>query len=94
MKTIPIEEFKQWIMDQPDDRPVDMDEPRGSQDCCCVMAQFARDYLHASPNLINCGMKTFGANQDACLERSIWPFLEVTEEAKTFGEIKKHLDKL
>lgn len=45
MKIVSIEEFRKWIMDQPDDRKVNMDQNVNDSHefCGCFMVQYAID---------------------------------------------------
>jgi len=43
--TVKVEDFKQWVMSQPDDKKVDMLESDSTYPCGCTMVQYGKEVL-------------------------------------------------
>lgn len=93
-KKISLEEMRDYILAQPDDRPVDMLMNNNRKDQCgCVMIEYARD--HDIP-CSSVGTRTFfriGAESDAELDFQMRDLIEGAFNArpKNFGELKQLL---
>lgn len=99
---IQISEIRAFILAQPDDRPVNMEQ--GIKDshaiCGCAMVHFAEQYAEENnflPNEISCGFCFISFNNEAklVLTEPIFSLFDATPFtmplAKTYGELKKLL---
>ena len=97
MKVFTFNEFKAWILAQPDERKVDMYE--SAMDikqcpCGCLMVQFAREN---KIDCYGCGVSAFYggggviAHINDCSDCSDFIKNMCDLGPKTFGEVKKHL---
>lgn len=46
MKTVIFKDFVEWVMKQPEDRPVDMSEIHNHSECGCLMVQYGKEVLN------------------------------------------------
>jgi hypothetical protein len=101
MKIIPFEEFKAWILAQPDERKIDMGEDKeGEAKCGCLMIQYAREN---KIQVYSCGMSeyyNYFHNKTAEITKPGFDFIEAAiifgkdgDGIKTFGEAKFLLKK-
>lgn len=94
MKLISRKEFVDWIMEQPDDRPVDMGSSFSSDTSCgCLMVQYGREVLRMN-NYFSCGFSRFIARADD--EDAVFDGFSISDivpllDGESFGEIKKGL---
>lgn len=93
MKTINTKEFIQWIMDQPDDRPVNMDVTHMECEFGCAMIEYARDL---GLNLTHVGAAGFYADNKPILwlENPISDLVKATgwRNIKTFQDLKEKIN--
>ena len=88
-------EFAKWILEQPDERAVDMSETTGRSPCGCLMVQYAREVLECNNSDIMCGAIGFTSpvsDQSFRLDGSIGELVPTTWwHLHTFRDCKPHV---
>lgn len=99
MKNITKEELIKYIKSQPPEKPVNMSQTSDSEDCGCIMVQYAKEKLKLKN--FGCGFQSIAYNSKTGKEmernlefdiRSILP-MHLWWETNTFGDIQKLIDK-
>ena len=94
------EKFIDFVLAQPDDRPISMADIASNEDCGCVMVHFGKEVL---------GLKDFACHFDYWYYHSDLPNLKkiveikglsdfiralITYMVRNYGEAKKYIDRL
>lgn len=94
-KTLSTAALRQFILDQPDDRKIDMggNEVSSSEECGCIFIHFARSQKELFPSEeISCG--SFGIN-DYMFDRDTFPFISrATKTVTCYADAKQILNLL
>jgi hypothetical protein len=103
MQNIPLitkQQMIDFIMAQPDDRPINMLNPDyypSSNKCGCLMVEYAKDNFKISDECINVGFSAIYKGNDMedvaelTFDMDDLVIGGFENESKTFGELKKHL---
>ena len=96
MQYITMKEMREYILSQPDEKPVNMKvnhSPVGSEQCGCLMVQYAHEVLKLDD--VNCGMNSIHnrRGKQAHVDFNMGRLIDMgfTNHSKTFGELKKYL---
>lgn len=94
---ISIEDIKDFIFKQSDDRPLNMTENKSYNDCGCIMVHYGKDILNIKEPF-SCGAARIGENFHIYggLCKLHWTvanwFVNYEASPKTYGELKKFLN--
>ena len=93
VKIVTAQEIRDYVLAQPDDRPIDNYNPNSEDGCGCVMVNYGRDILKLKK--FGCGFQSWTGEKRITLEIGIDEIFEAMGwngfcEAKTFGELKKY----
>jgi hypothetical protein len=102
MKKITKQQMIDFIMAQPDDRPINMRQNEfdvNKDDCGCLMVEFAKDYHNITEGRIYAGLELMGIKDNdrhinlSQLGFSIRDLVKNSflNDSKNFGELKKSL---
>lgn len=93
IQTFSINELTTFINSQLDDRPVDMNQPNGDQDCGCVLVHFGRHYFHRQIGPVSFSGVVNDRNQRLIGDNDVNQLINklIHQKPKTYGEVKKIL---
>ena len=96
MQYITMKEMREYILSQPDEKPINMKvnhTPVGDEQCGCLMVQYAHEVLKM--NDVNCGWCSINnhSGKQAHTDFTMGRLIDggFANHSKTFGELKKCL---